>query len=639
MKSKSIKKTIPHLAVVMSLLFLVIIIPMNIWFQFYMNHYSQQENAKELFAQLEKLIKINEEELENTRKDFRERCIQSADTVAFSIMHDKSIMYDIEETRELAEDLDVDEIHYFTPEGEIFAGTHPQYYGLTFDSGEQMNFFKPMIYDKTLKLCQDIETSTAEGKNMQYAAVWLEDGSAIIQIGMEPRRLQALMEEKSLSNTFAEFPFEINGYMHIVDKNSSKIIASTSEDMVNNDISKAGIIQKSKESIEVFHKTFKGQRCCIYTKVFKDYVFVRVYDSSALIRTMIQNSILVIIYTIIGCIAIVWVIRRYVNYKLVSNLEKINNELKKIEDGNMEKIELHTGIIEFDELLFYINRMLNSLRLNWNKLSYIMNKDGIPVGIYEKNKFYKKTIANERIMDILGIEEKEDLSFEQRASLIEEKIARAEENEIDANRHIYEYVRNGEIRYLRIEKKTDEQSLIYHVSDMTLWWKEINEAKEQSGIDELTGLYNRRGFYEKVKDLFGRLEENSFGAMVMIDADNLKKFNDNFGHYIGDQYLCTIASMLKKSAGDNSVCGRLGGDEFVIFLYGYSRMEDLEQVIINMESIRGKPFGKIQDHLEYTLQFSMGIAFYPADDTDFHMLMRIADENMYQEKKARKELK
>lgn len=639
MKSKSIKKTIPHLAVVMSLLFLVIIIPMNIWFQFYMNHYSQQENAKELFAQLEKLIKINEEELENTRKDFRERCIQSADTVAFSIMHDKSIMYDIEETRELAEDLDVDEIHYFTPEGEIFAGTHPQYYGLTFDSGEQMNFFKPMIYDKTLKLCQDIETSTAEGKNMQYAAVWLEDGSAIIQIGMEPRRLQALMEEKSLSNTFAEFPFEINGYMHIVDKNSSKIIASTSEDMVNNDISKAGIIQKSKESIEVFHKTFKGQRCCIYTKVFKDYVFVRVYDSSALIRTMIQNSILVIIYTIIGCIAIVWVIRRYVNYKLVSNLEKINNELKKIEDGNMEKIELHTGIIEFDELLFYINRMLNSLRLNWNKLSYIMNKDGIPVGIYEKNKFYKKTIANERIMDILGIEEKEDLSFEQRASLIEEKIARAEENEIDANRHIYEYVRNGEIRYLRIEKKTDEQSLIYHVSDMTLWWKEINEAKEQSGIDELTGLYNRRGFYEKVKDLFGRLEENSFGAMVMIDADNLKKFNDNFGHYIGDQYLCTIASMLKKSAGDNSVCGRLGGDEFVIFLYGYSRMEDLEQVIINMESIRGKPFGKIQDHLEYTLQFSMGIALYPADDTDFHMLMRIADENMYQEKKARKELK
>lgn len=639
MKNKSIKKTIPHLAVVMSLLFLVIIIPMNIWFQFYMNHYSQQENAKELFAQLEKLIKINEEELENTRKDFRERCIQSADTVAFSIMHDKSIMYDIEETRELAEDLDVDEIHYFTPEGEIFAGTHPQYYGLTFDSGEQMNFFKPMVYDKTLKLCQDIETSTAEGKNMQYAAVWLEDGSAIIQIGMEPRRLQALMEEKSLSNTFAEFPFEINGYMHIVDKNSSKIIASTSEDMVNNDISKAGIIQKSKESIEVFHKTFKGQRCCIYTKVFKDYVFVRVYDSSALIRTMIQNSILVIIYTIIGCIAIVWVIRRYVNYKLVSNLEKINNELKKIEDGNMEKIELHTGIIEFDELLFYINRMLNSLRLNWNKLSYIMNKDGIPVGIYEKNKFYKKTIANERIMDILGIEEKEDLSFEQRASLIEEKIARAEENEIDANRHIYEYVRNGEIRYLRIEKKTDEQSLIYHVSDMTLWWKEINEAKEQSGIDELTGLYNRRGFYEKVKDLFGRLEENSFGAMVMIDADNLKKFNDNFGHYIGDQYLCTIASMLKKSAGDNSVCGRLGGDEFVIFLYGYSRMEDLEQVIINMESIRGKPFGKIQDHLEYTLQFSMGIAFYPADDTDFHMLMRIADENMYQEKKARKELK
>ena len=52
------------------------------------------------------------------------------------------------------------------------SGTHPQYYGYSFDSGEQMNYFKPMLKDKSLKMVQDIEPNTAEHKLMQYSAMW-----------------------------------------------------------------------------------------------------------------------------------------------------------------------------------------------------------------------------------------------------------------------------------------------------------------------------------------------------------------------------------------------------------------------------------------------------------------------------------
>ena len=79
-----------------------------------------------------------------------------------------------------------------------------------------MSFFAPMLQDKTLKLCQDIMPNTAEGKNMQYAAVWTEDGSRIVQIGMEPKRLQKLIQEKSLENVVSTFPFDFSGYLHVL---------------------------------------------------------------------------------------------------------------------------------------------------------------------------------------------------------------------------------------------------------------------------------------------------------------------------------------------------------------------------------------------------------------------------------------
>lgn len=61
-----------------------------------------------------------------------------------------------------------------------------KYFGLNFRSGEQMQFFLPMLSDRSLELCQDITPNTAEQKLMQYAAVWREDGEGIVQIGMTP---------------------------------------------------------------------------------------------------------------------------------------------------------------------------------------------------------------------------------------------------------------------------------------------------------------------------------------------------------------------------------------------------------------------------------------------------------------------
>lgn len=634
MKNKSFEKLLPRLAMTMTFLFLLIIIPINMWFQLYIQHNTQKRSAEEMFGQFEQQIRLNEKELENTRKEFAERCIQAADAVAFCVMLDKNLVFNREETRELADKLEIDEIHYFSQEGEIIEGTHPKYFGFTFDSGEQMNFFKPMLEDRTMKLCQEIMPNTAEGKPMQYAAVWTEDGSYIVQIGMEPRRLQKEMEEKSLQNIIRGFPFEVSGYLHIIDKNTNTVVASTKETMVGMDFDKELRARESAHEIRTFHEMFGGKHYCVYVKEYDDYIFIRTYESLYSFYSMLKSSGLVIFYTVLGSIGIMWMIRRYVKRKLVSNLNAINRELRKIEDGNIEKITLNTGITEFEEVLFYINRMLDNIRLNWDKFSYIMDKAGIPVGIYEKNTFYKKAFVNDRLIEILDIG-KEDASPEEMNSRVEEKLRQAQQKELDGFEHIFEYGGKENRKYLRIEKITDDQSVLYYVTDVSFWWEEMNHVKERSSIDELTGVYNRRGFYEKMESLFEQEDAGGCAAMLMIDADNLKKINDTFGHNAGDQYLRTIAKELQKTAGERSVCGRLGGDEFVVFLYGMEQ-EELKKRIAAIKAVRGQRFETEMKNQEYGIQFSLGASFYPFEGEDFHLLMRIADERMYQEKNYRK---
>lgn len=635
MKSKSIKTILPKLSGAMILLFCIFILPLNVWVQLQMQHKSQRASVKELFDQLEHFLQTNEKELEREKQDFKERCIRSADVVALYTEHDQELIENIEHSQELAAKLEIDEIHFFTPEGKIFSGTNPEYYGYSFDSGKQMNYFKPMLQDRTLKLCQDIMPNTAEGKEMQYAAVWTQDGSGIVQVGVEPRRLQQEMEEKSLKNIVADFPFELNGYLHIADKTTQEVVASTKEELVGRDMSKEVQINCSDQGSNRFHQNYNGKRYCVYTKVYKDYILVRTYESSYPWSVVFNTSVLTAIYVFLGATIIAFIIGWYVQHRLIGNLNHIIGELKRVENGDMENIDQKTGITEFDELLFYINQMLNSIRLNWNKLSYILDKGKIPIGIYDKNRFYKQTFINERLVEIMGVPEQITV-MEEKVAFIERELIQAERQEINQAEHICTYENNGEIKYLRIEKQQDEQSTVYYVTDMSPFWAEMNAIKGESEKDELTGLYNRRGFYQKIEILFEKKDKLGCAAMLMIDVDGLKQINDLEGHYMGDVYLKNISTSICKVAGEKAVCGRLGGDEFVAFLYGFSSIEELEKAIILMKNQRGKSMEQFQLCRKYTQQFSMGVAFYPLDGEDFHVLLQVADKKMYQEKRERK---
>lgn len=155
-------------------------------------------------------------------------------------------------------------------------------------------------------------------------------------------------------------------------------------------------------------------------------------------------------------------------------------------------------------------------------------------------------------------------------------------------------------------------------------------------IDELTGLYNRRGFYYLARQHI-KLVNRSKGDLLLIlaDLDNMKFINDNFGHLEGDAALRTIAKILKKTFRSTDILSRLDGDEFTVIAFGAS--EQAAEVIKDRLQRNLNAYNHKNGH--YHLSLSMGVAKYnPREDMTLEDLVAQADKNLYDDKRGKQSL-
>jgi len=154
-------------------------------------------------------------------------------------------------------------------------------------------------------------------------------------------------------------------------------------------------------------------------------------------------------------------------------------------------------------------------------------------------------------------------------------------------------------------------------------WKFAAEVYRQSVTDELTGLYNRRGFFKRAEqELAIARAAKKPGLCLFLDVDGLKDVNDADGHDAGDRLLVDAADMLRTIFRDDDVLARIGGDEFAVFVPGYS---DADNVIARL---RGQ---------EDRVRLSIGaVVFDPDEEQGLYELLGAADADMYDDKRARK---
>ena len=136
-----------------------------------------QGTADKIFEQMDKMLEENQKELTRLRQEYAEKCLHNTEAIAYILEKNTGVGNDRYELRKIAEFMEVDEIHIIDAAGEIVSGTHPQYYGYSFDSGKQMNYFKPMLKDKSLKMVQDIEPNAVFSYVEQHRGIYRASGN------------------------------------------------------------------------------------------------------------------------------------------------------------------------------------------------------------------------------------------------------------------------------------------------------------------------------------------------------------------------------------------------------------------------------------------------------------------------------
>jgi len=170
------------------------------------------------------------------------------------------------------------------------------------------------------------------------------------------------------------------------------------------------------------------------------------------------------------------------------------------------------------------------------------------------------------------------------------------------------------------------------IRDVTERKREEDLLRKAAERDSLCGLYNRKAFEERVSNVLNNDRRARGGHMFMIDIDDFKEYNDQYGHIVGDEIIQCISDVLRSSFRDYDILARFGGDEFMAFATNFDaeaaiiRAEDIERTLETTERLR---------NLDRPVTLSIGIAEARTMD-DFQSLYKKADDALYRAKTSGK---
>ena len=282
----------------------------------YVNDSNTYRMSKVLLDRVITVLNKNDDSENGLIESLKDDYIVRAKAVSYIIDAKPQVEYDVEELQKIADLILVDEIHLFDKNGYIYSGTLPKYYGFSFDSGEQMEYFKPMLKNKNLTMCQDVTPNTAEGKELMYAITWNEAGTRMIQIGIEPKRLLKELKQNEISAVVSDMPVYKGIEIFVADSQTKIVKGATDSRQIG--VKLEGLVVSSdKKSGETDVRFIRigGKRCKCLLSQYGSYIVAVTMDSSFYRQGNIFAVLIVGVYLVLASCCMFYMLSRVMKEK------------------------------------------------------------------------------------------------------------------------------------------------------------------------------------------------------------------------------------------------------------------------------------------------------------------------------------
>ena len=488
----------------------------------YVNNRNIRNTSEVLLDQVAGIIERNTDDEKEMIQSLKEDYMVRAKAVAYILDANEKTEHDVPELQKIAKLMSVDEVHLFDKSGKVYSGTVPKYYGYNFSSGKQIAYFKPMLKNKKLTMCQDVTPNTSEGKKMMYAITWNDAGTRMIQVGVEPVRLLEKLKRNEIKSVVSNMLVYEGIDIYVADRKSGKIYGATDSRKIGNKLKQLKISKRRSVSRNI-----------------DGYTVGVVYDMTHLNGSNAVAMLSVMLYLLIATIILLIMIARVLRI-------------------NREKEEQYAVLATMAGL----NHSMYVIKLRENK---IMRYGGAEIG--EENiegSYYED--ADVRLRALLENRTAEEYREAAREFIdLHTLPERMEGEKYISGDFIGTTLGWFQASFIAIRQDEEQRplSVIFAVRSIEYEKRKEEQLLRSSTTDELTRCYNRRAYEQDIK----KLTADKKFLYLTADVNGLKAVNDRLGHAAGDELLCGVAGCMKQSFEDYGKVYRIGGDEFVTILF------------------------------------------------------------------------
>ncbi len=274
-----------------------------------------------------------------------------------------AILDDTAKLEEIRAQLDVDELHVTDEAGIIQWSTVPGYIGFDFHGSDQTEPFLPILTDSSFELAQDPQPNGSEGKLFQYISVSRYDKPGIVQIGMEPVRLTNALKDNQPDVILGDIKVGQNGTIFAVNKSDMTLAAFKNTALIGSPASDAGLTDKALNLGEGKLKRFKvdGENVYVCVSQTDEYYVGAMIPVSEATAQAFSLTVVIEVMTLLIIAVLAYVVILAINKQVLTKMTILEDNMKKIGDGNTDiRVDIR-NCTEFSALSDGINSMLDGI--------------------------------------------------------------------------------------------------------------------------------------------------------------------------------------------------------------------------------------------------------------------------------------